>query len=77
MHWTNLAGDKIMIYFLFFPENRIRPSMQISIGENLLKCQILFSKKNKKKYFKMLSAEKFSQSAKQALRQQHPSYTQC
>ena len=30
-----------------------------------MKCQILFSGENKKKYFNMLSAEFFSQSAKQ------------
>ena len=29
-----------------------------------MKCQILFSRKNKKKYFKMSSAEIFSQHAK-------------
>ena len=29
-----------------------------------MKCQILFSGKNKKKYFKMLSAENFTRSAK-------------
>ena len=29
-----------------------------------MKCQILFSRKNKKKYFKMSSAENFTQSAK-------------
>ena len=29
-----------------------------------MKCHILFSEKNKKKYFKMLSAENFTQSAK-------------
>ena len=33
--------------------------MQIS-----MKCQILFSGKNKKKYFKVLSAENSTQSAK-------------
>ena len=29
-----------------------------------MKCHILFSEKSKKKYFKMLSAENFTQSAK-------------
>ena len=29
-----------------------------------MKCQVLFSGKNKKKYFSMLSAENFTQSAK-------------
>ena len=52
---ANSADDKLMIYFLFFPENRIWQD---------LKCQILFSGKNKKKYFKMSSAENFCQSAK-------------
>ena len=37
----------------------------VSTGDNLheMKCQILLSGKNKKKYFKMSSAENFTQSA--------------
>ena len=71
---ANSAGDKLIIFFLFFPENRTWHFMQIvSIGDKCklspleticMKCQILFPMKNKKKYFKMLSAEKFTQSAK-------------
>ena len=44
-----------MIFFLIFPENRFWNFMQIE--KICKKCQTLFSGKNKKKYFKMLSAE--------------------
>ena len=47
--WANLADDKFMFvcclffFFFFFSEDRIRHFMQnFSIGDNLLKCQILF-----------------------------------
>ena len=41
-------------------------SYKLSSMETIcMTCQILFSGKNKKKYFKMLLAEKFTQSAKQ------------
>ena len=62
--WAFSADDKMMLFFLFFPENRIWHFMQIvSLGDNLhemsnpvfweketicMKCQILFSGKNKK-----------------------------
>ena len=36
----------------------------VSIGDNLHEMSNQFSKKNKEKYFKMLSAEIFTQSAK-------------
>ena len=36
--WASSADDKLMIYFLFFPENRFRHFMQIvSCGDNLHK----------------------------------------
>ena len=62
--WANSAEDKLIMfffyyyyYYLFFPENSIWHFMQIV--SNLL------SEKNKKrKYFKMSSAEKITQSAK-------------
>ena len=57
--WTNSADDKMMIVFIFFPENRIWHFMQIvSIGDINP-----FSGKNKKKYFTMLSVKNFTQSA--------------
>ena len=60
------ADYKLVRFFLFFPENRIWHFMQIvSIGDkSCLKCQILFSGKNKKRYFKMSSAQNFTQSGK-------------
>ena len=36
----------------------------VSIGDNLHEMSNLFSEKNKKKYFSMLSAENFTQNAK-------------
>ena len=49
--------------FLIFP-----PKQDLTFHANCLlicmKCHILFSGKNKKKYFKMSSAENFAQSAK-------------
>ena len=58
--WAFSADDKLMIFFLFFPENWIWHFMQIvSLGDNLspwetvcMKCQILFSGKNKKNILK-------------------------
>ena len=58
-----------IVIFFFFPENRIWHFMQIVssvksyfLGKEsiFMKCQILFSRKNKKKYFKMLFAEIFT-----------------
>ena len=49
--WTN-STDKLMAFFVFFPENRIWHFMQIvSIGDNLHEMSKLFSRKNKKKIF--------------------------
>ena len=43
--WAFSADDKLMIFFLFFPENRIRHFIKETI---CMKCHILFSGKNKK-----------------------------
>ena len=41
--WVNSADDKMMIVFLFLPENMIQYFMQIlSYGDICMKCQILF-----------------------------------
>ena len=47
--WANSADDKLMIFFLFFPENMIQHFMQIV--PICMKCQSLFSGENKKKIF--------------------------
>ena len=47
--WAFSADDKMMLFFLFFPENRIWHFMQIVSLETIcMKCQILISGKNKK-----------------------------
>ena len=64
--WANSADDKLIIS-LFRQENRIWHSMQIvsnGMETICMKCQNLFSGKNKKTYFNMSSAENFTQSAK-------------
>ena len=54
-----------MMFFLFSPENRIWYFMQIVLTETIcMKCQNLFSGKNKKNIINLSSAEKFIQSAK-------------
>ena len=59
--WANLADNKL----IFFPENRIGFMQTVSTGENLhemsnpISCKIII-----KKYFKLSSAENFTQSAK-------------
>ena len=71
--WAYSAEDKLMIFFLFFTENRIWHFMQIV--DNLheisklhwrqfawnIKTMKSFSGKSKKKYFSMSSEEIFSQ----------------
>ena len=52
--WANSTNDKLMIFFLFFPENRNGYFMQIA-----MKYQILFSEENKETYFKLSSADFF------------------
>ena len=61
---ANSADNKLVIFFLFFTENRIEIMHIVSIGDICMKCQLLFSRKNKKNNFNMLSAENFTQSAK-------------
>ena len=55
-----------LIFFLFFPENRIRYFTQI-VSPIYMECQILFPertpKKNNKNIIKLLSAENFMQRA--------------
>ena len=46
---TNSADDKLMIFFLFFLENKLLHFMQVSPKETVcMKCQKLSSWKNKK-----------------------------
>ena len=50
--WANSADDKLMIIFLFFPENSLWYFLQtVYMGDSLHEMQILFSGINKKKYF--------------------------
>ena len=59
------ADDKLRIFFLFLPENRIWHFMQIvSIGDNLHEMSKPVFLENWKKYFSISSAENFTQSAK-------------
>ena len=63
--WALSADDKLMIFFLFFPVNRIWHFMQIvSWGDNLHEMSNPVFWEKQEKYFKMLSAENFTQSAK-------------
>ena len=62
--WANSADNKLMIFFLIFPENCIWHFMQIDISCKLtqvetvcIKCQIFFflrRKKKKEKYFNVI-----------------------
>ena len=67
---ANSADDKLVIFYLFFSENRLWHFMLIvSLETVCTKCQILFSWKNEIFFFfffffKMSSAENFTQSAK-------------
>ena len=62
MLWANLADDNFMTVFLFCPRKKgSGTSCKLSSKETVcMKYQILFSRKNKKKYFKMSSAEIFT-----------------
>ena len=63
--WANSADDKLVLFFSYFTENRIWHFMQIvSNGDNLHEMLNPVFWKNKKKYFKMSSAENFTQNAK-------------
>ena len=60
--WAISACDTLMIFFLFFPENRIWHFMQIvSNGDNLHDMSKSVFWEQQEKYFNMLSAEKFTQ----------------
>ena len=59
--WAFSADDKLMIFFLLFSENRIWHFMQIVSLHEI--SYPVFLKKIRK-YFKMSSAENFTQSAK-------------
>ena len=60
--WVNSSDDKLVI---FFPDNRIWHFMQtVSNGDNLHEMSNPIFWKKKKKYFKILSAWNFTQSAK-------------
>ena len=63
--WANSADNKLMTFFLFSLENRIRHFKQIvSIGDNLYEMSKLVFREKEEKYFNMLSAEYFTQHAK-------------
>ena len=65
--WANSADDTLAIFFLVFPENRIWHFIQIvSYTDNLYEMSkpAFWKKYEKKKHFKILSAENFTQSAK-------------
>ena len=64
--WANSADDKLMIIFFIFPRKTgFNISCKLSQIETIyMKCQMLFHKKNKKKYLKILSAANFTYIAK-------------
>ena len=62
---ANSADSKFVIFFLFFQENRTWHFMQIiSNGDNLHEMSNPVFSEKYEKYFKMSSAENFSQRAK-------------
>ena len=59
--WANSADDKLVIFFLFFPKIGFDIACKLFLLETIyIKCILLFSGKNKKKYFNMSSAENFT-----------------
>ena len=61
---TNSAADRLIIFSCFSPRTGFDVSCKLSLMEIIcMKCQILFSGKNKKTYFRMLCAENFAQIA--------------
>ena len=59
---TNSADNELVIFSLFFftQKTGFDIACKLSPLETVcMKCQILFSGKNKKQYFKMFSAENF------------------
>ena len=62
---ANSADDKLTVFFLFLPENRIWHFVQIvSIRDNLHVMSKPGFLEKEEKYFNMLSAEIFTQNAK-------------
>ena len=60
--WAD-SEDKLVIFSYFSKKTGFDISCKLSLMETIcMKCQILFSGKNMKKYFSMLSAENFTQS---------------
>ena len=57
--WANSENDKLVILFFYY-----FPRKQDLTFHASMKCQILFPGENMKKYFKMSSAENFTQGAK-------------
>ena len=59
------ADDKLIVFFLFSPENRLWHFMQIvSLGDNLHEKSKPIFWENLEEHFKMSSAEIFTQHAK-------------
>ena len=62
--WTKSADVKFMVFFLFFPRKHDLTFHANCLLETIcMKCQVLFSGESKK-YFKMSSAQLFTQHAK-------------
>ena len=63
--WANSADDILTILFSYFTQNvGFYISCKLSPTETIcMKCQILFPGENKKKDFKLSSAENFTMSA--------------
>ena len=60
-----LADGKLVVFFLFFQENKIWHFMQtVSNGDSLHEMSNPVFSEKEEKYFKMSSAENFTQSAK-------------
>ena len=62
---TNFRRKHFQIFFSFFPSNQILTAhANCRMGDNLYEISKPVSLENKKKYFKILSAENFTQHAK-------------
>ena len=61
--WANSEGYKLIVFFSQKTAFDITCKL-FPMGTIYMKCQNLFSGKNKKKYFKMSSAENFTHNAK-------------
>ena len=62
--WANSADDKLMIFFLFPQKTGFDISQIVSIGDNLYEMSKPVFWFKQEKYFKKLSNEFFTQSAK-------------